>query len=95
MKVGASNQEKAQLGAFSVIVKTDGSFAALQSHYYHIHNSHHNVRLGGAGQLRGRGAAGLHRRGAGAAAAGPGHQGGGAGRGHGGLRGQGQRAPLQ
>ena len=29
VKVGASNQEKAQLGALSVIVKTDGSFAAL------------------------------------------------------------------
>ena len=27
--VGASNQEKTLIGAFSVIVKTDGSFAAL------------------------------------------------------------------
>ena len=27
--VGAFNQEKVLLGAFSVIVKTDGSFAAL------------------------------------------------------------------
>ena len=27
--VAAFNQEKAQVGAFSVIVKTDGSFAAL------------------------------------------------------------------
>ena len=27
--VGAFNQEKALVGAFSVIVKTDGSFAAL------------------------------------------------------------------
>ena len=29
MLIGAFNQEKALLGAFSVIVKTDGSFAAL------------------------------------------------------------------
>ena len=28
--VGAFNQEKAQVGAFSVILKTDGSFAALR-----------------------------------------------------------------
>ena len=28
-RVGAFNQEKALVGAFSVIVKTDGSFAAL------------------------------------------------------------------
>ena len=30
--VGAFNQEKALVGALSVIVKTDGSFAALTSH---------------------------------------------------------------
>ena len=29
-QIVAKNQEKALLGAFSVIVKTDGSFAALQ-----------------------------------------------------------------
>ena len=29
VQVGAFNQEKALVGAFSVIVKTDGSFAAL------------------------------------------------------------------
>ena len=34
--VGAFNQEKALVGAFYVIVKTDGSFAALLSSYcYH------------------------------------------------------------
>ena len=34
MLVGAFNQEKALVGAFSVIVKTDGSFAALVGVYH-------------------------------------------------------------
>ena len=33
MLVGRFNQEKALVGAFSVIVKTDGSFAALITSY--------------------------------------------------------------
>ena len=44
--VGAFNQEKALVGAFSVIVKTDGSFAALDNisgersqHSRHARNS--------------------------------------------------------
>ena len=32
--VCAFNQEKAIVGAFSVIVKTDGSFAALHNNYW-------------------------------------------------------------
>ena len=35
--VGTFNQEKALLGAFSVIVKTDGSFAALIKYYCTSH----------------------------------------------------------
>ena len=34
--VGAHNQEKALVGAFSVIVKTDGSFAALVLTKQHV-----------------------------------------------------------
>ena len=38
--VDAFNQDKALVGAFSMFVKTDGSFAALvsSSNWHHVHN---------------------------------------------------------
>ena len=50
MLVGAFNQEKTIVGAFSVIVKTDGSFAALfLGHSANLH--HHQIYLHERGQF--------------------------------------------
>ena len=43
--VGAFNQEKALIGTFSVIVKTDGSFAALVPTLLLLLSPHHTLPL--------------------------------------------------
>ena len=55
MKVLSTNQEQALEGAFSVIVKTDGSFAALVLVSSLVDLLEDGHGCGGLGPLRGRG----------------------------------------